>query len=169
MAEPIEIIIRKGQGGSGTGFGLSGMQPEGRNTKFGTEFDALKAKDASDSKRLNAMVAAFALAQTKRAISYGISQYGNQTGNYIRQAEMQFGMQVFSTVSGIIGATVGAAIINPMLAVPTALIAVGSTGISLGMEARTLQTNITKLDTYANIMQERSGNTFNNGSRGTDY
>lgn len=169
MAEPIEIIIRKGQGGSGTGFGLPGMQPEGRTTKFGTEFDDLKAKDAADSKRLNAMVAAFALAQTKRAISYGISQYGNQTGNYIKQAEIELAMNLGSRVMGIAGSIVGAAAINPMLAIPTAVIAIGGSAIDLGYQYRTLQTNITKLDTYANIMQERSGNTFNNGSRGTDY
>lgn len=176
MAEPIEIIIRKGTGGDATGFGLSGATPGGpsaaalkRGAGFGMEGQDLLKQSAADNKKIQAMVTAFALSNIKRAIAYDIAQMGNQTGAYIRQAEIELALGVGTKILGI-GTGIGAAaMVNPVLGVATAIISVGSEAISIGQQYRTLQTNIAKLNTYNNIMQERSGGTFSNGSRGTDY
>lgn len=169
MAEPIEIIIRKGTGGEGTGFGVPGAKSEetfGRNTKFGTE----GLEEDQGAKRFEKAAYAFALATLKRQISFSIGQYGNKTGNYITQSEMQLGIEIFNNVLGIGTATATGAIYG---GIPGAIagfaISAGSVAIGYSNQYQVLQTNITKLNTYANIMQERSGNTLNNNSRGTDY
>lgn len=170
MAEPIEIIIRKGTGGEGTGFGVPGANVSenfGRTTKFGTE--SLPEQNSDASKAEKAAIA-FALASLKREIGYSISQYGNMTGNYIAQAEIELNIQAVNNIASIIGSTiVGAKIGGGYGAI--AGFAIGATNIAVGYvnQWRTLQVNISKLDTYSNIMQERSGNANNNGSRGTDY
>jgi len=169
MAEPIEIIIRKGSGGEGTGFGIpnAGMNtPGGRSTAFGTEGGFLNEKQSGD-KALIAMKA-FALATLKKQIGYSIAQYGNMTGNYIQQAEIQLAMENINNISSLVGAgliglkTGGAAGAAVGIGIATANI-----GINYFNQFRTLMTNITKLDTYANIMQERSGGIYANDSRGT--
>ena len=176
MAEPIEIIIRKGTGGDATGFGIPGATPGGpsaaalkRGAGFGTEGQDLINKSNADSKKIVAMVSAFALSNIKRAIAYDISQMGNLHGNYIKQAEIELAISAISKASGIVMGSVSAGLINPGLGLATAVISVGSETVSAVQQYRTLQTNIAKLNTYSNIMQDRSGGTFANGSRGTDY
>ena len=172
MAEPIEIIIRKGSGGEGTGFGISGATPGGPS-RTGTDFGTEEAKflgQKTNADKAQAAAIAFGIATLKRQINYSISQYGNKTGNYIAQAEMELVMEGLNNALSIAGATalgfksggVAGAIIGA--AISTSSIAIGYYN-----QYRTLQTNIAKLDTYANIMQERSGNTYNNDSRGTIY
>ena len=177
MAEPIEIIIRKGTGGEGTGFGIPGATPGGpsaealsRGRGFGTEGQDLLNKSASDNKKIQAMVTAFALSNMKRAIAYDISQMGNLHGTYIAQAEVELAVSQVTKLIGI-GTSVATATAagGIGMGIATGVIAVGSEAISISQQYRTLKTNIAKLDTYNNIMQERSGGTFSNGSRGTDY
>lgn len=167
MAEPIEIIIRKGSGGEGTGFGVPGAnanESSGRGTKMFTE----GVDENQNLKRFTKAVVGFGLATLKRQITYSIGQYGNKTGNYIAQAEIQSGMEIFNNVLGIGTATIGGA---TMGGVPGAIagfvISAANVAIGYNNQYQTLQTNIAKLNTYANIMQERSGNTYNNDSRGT--
>lgn len=176
MAEPIEIIIRKGTGGDATGFGIPGATPGGpsaealsRGKGFGTEGQDLLNKSASDSKKIQAMITAYALSNMKRAISYDISQMGNLHGTYIAQAETELAVSYLMKGTAAIVSTAVAGAINPALGIATAVMAVGSEAVSIVQQARTLKTNIAKLDTYNNIMQERSGGTFSNGSRGTNY
>ena len=167
MAEPIEIIIRKGTGGESTGFGVSGAKIEetsGRTTKFGTE----GLEEDQGAKRFEKAAIGFALAALKRELNYSLSQYGNMTGNYIEQAEIELGLQMINNaitigVSAIAGLKYGG--VPGMIA--GAVISTGSIVQGYVQQYRTLQTNITKLNTYANIMQERSGNIYNNDSRGT--
>jgi len=170
MAEPIEIIIRKGTGGEGTGFGIPGVSVKevtGRTTGFGTE--SLPQQD-ENARRAEKAAIGFALAALKREISYSISQYGNMTGNYIQQAEIQLGMEMLNNVIAVGAGTIAGAKYGGIPgAVVGFAISAGSVATGYVNQWRTLQVNIAKLDTYANIMQERSGNSYNNGSRGTDY
>jgi len=169
MAEPIEIIIRKGSGGEGTGFGVPSMKESdysGRTTKMFTE----GLPDKTSGNKATAAATAFALATLKKAIGYSISQYGNQTGNYIAQSDMELTMSYINTGMGITGSIAAGAIAGGAYgAIIAGVIAVGSTAINIGFQAKTLQTNISKLNTYANIMAERSGNINNDNSRGTKY
>lgn len=169
MAEPIEIIIRKGTGGEGTGFGVPGANVSenyGRTTKFGTE----SLSEDQGANRAEKAAIAFALASLKREIGYSISQYGNMTGNYIAQAEIELNIQAINNIASIIGSTIVGAKVGGAYGAITGF-AIGATNIAVGYvnQWRTLQVNIAKLDTYSNIMQERSGNSYNNGSRGTNY
>ena len=171
-AEPIEIIIRKAGSNDTAGFGIGGgnvtQSPIGRNTTFGSEeSEFLKSQDNSGNKALAAAIA-FASASLKRSISFSISQYGNQTGNYITQKQTEFAIEQVNMLAGIgmsiaagfkVGGIWGAAIAGG--------ISIASTGISLNQQYKVLQMNISKLNTQANIMLERSGNSLNNGSRGT--
>lgn len=170
MAEPIEIIIRKGTGGDGSGFGIAGSNESKamRGLGFGKEAeDFLKKNEQSGNKMLAAATAA-ALATLKKSINYQISQYGNMTGNYIEQAEMQLTLSVVQDIGGVVGATAtGAMAGGPVGAVIGAVVGTTNLIVNKSFEYRTLQTNVAKLNTYANIMQERSGNMYNNGSRGT--
>lgn len=176
MAEPIEIIIRKGEGGTGTGFGIPGAELSSaalnRGSMFGKEGETfLKNNSQDDADRFNKSVIAFIIANTKRAINYGISQYGDMTGNYIQQAEFQLANEMLNNMLAIGGAFIGGTVKtgNPIIGAIAAGFTAGSIGVGYGFQYQSLQRNIQKLDTYSNIMQERSGNTYNNGSRGTEY
>lgn len=167
MAEPIEIIIRKGTGGEGTGFGIPGAGNNTPNNEKITQIKSSSQRDVEGDRALLAMKA-FALATLKKQIGYSISQYGNMTGSYIGQAEQELAMEMINNTLAIgmsayaglkIGGFAGAAI--------AAGIATANIGINYYNQYRTLQTNIAKLDTYANIMQERSGGVYANDSRGT--
>lgn len=167
MAEPIEIIIRKGTGGEGTGFGVPGAKSEetfGRNTKMFTE----NIENKSEVRKVQIAAISFAVATLKRQIGFSIGQYGNKTGNYIKQDEIQLGMEMFNNILGVAGATAGGFMYGnvPGMIIAGAISA-GSVAIGYSNQYQVLQTNIAKLNTYANIMQERSGNTYNNDSRGT--
>ena len=169
MAEPIEIIIRKGEGGEGTGFGIPSMpQASGRGTAFGTEESFLKEKTIGD--KYQAAAIAFGLATLKKAINYGISQYGNQTGNYISQSQTQALLDTGMTGLGIgMSFVTGTLVGGPVMGALMGGLALANSAINIGFQQRTLQINIDKLNTYSNIQRERSGNVYNNGSRGTDY
>lgn len=169
MAEPIEIIIRKGTGGEGTGFGVPGANVS--ENYGGTNF--------SEEKKSNNLVPAKALALSlyslgllKREISFGITQYNNMTGNYIKNAQIEVAMHFLNTaVNTVQSAVIGGIITggNPvgiMLGIASSVI---NEGINTTNQVISLYGNILKINTYANIMQERSGNVNNNGSRGTDY
>ena len=170
MAEPIEIIIRKGTGGIGTGFGEPAFNPKGRDTKFGTEAEDFLSKNKQDGDKAIAAVIAFGIASMKREINYSIAQYGNQTGNYIAQAEMQVAMEGVNNILSVALATAaGFKYGQAPGAIIGAAIATGNIAINYFNQYRTLQTNIAKLDTYANKMRERAGTISSNGSRGTDY
>lgn len=173
MAEPIEIIIRKGSGGEGTGFGIpsaspSGFSPEGRDTNFGKEMSNF-LKNGQSGDKMMAMTTALALSSLKKSINYGISQYGNITGNYIQQAQAQYTFGIVSSIAQMGVTTAMAGALNPALGVASAIVQVAGKTIDWGMQVNQLITSVTKLNTYANLMQERSGNSYNNGSRGTDY
>ena len=99
-----------------------------------------------------------------------IAQYGNQTGNYIAQAEMQVAMEGVNNILSVALATAaGFKYGQAPGAIIGAAIATGNIAINYFNQYRTLQTNIAKLDTYANKMRERAGTISSNGSRGTDY
>lgn len=168
MAEPIEIIIRKGSGGTGTGFGVAGADAKSaeRINPIGSE----TMPEDENVKRAEQAAIAFSLATLKRQINYEISQMGNRTGNYIAQAETELAMEMLGNVTTVAMATAAGAKYGGVPgAVAGFLISAGSIGIGYANQYRTLMNNIARLDTYANIMQDRSGNANNNGSRGTDY
>ena len=92
------------------------------------------------------------------------------TGNYIAQADIEMKINAITNAIGIGTATVmGGLHGGPLGAAVGFGISFGTSAINYNLQQRTLQTNIAKLDTYANIMRERSGNVDNNGSRGTEY
>lgn len=166
MAEPIEIIIRKGTGGEGTGFGIPGSYQagQGRTTAFGTE--GLPENKAAD--RIQSATIIFALNSLRKQLNYELSQYGNKTGNYINQASIELGMEYLNNIMSIgMSAFAGFKFGGVPGAISMGAISAVNIGINYSNQYRTLQTNIAKLNTYSNIMQERSGNTLNNDSRGT--
>lgn len=167
MAEPIEIIIRKGSGGEGTGFGVSGASGSGgRNTNFGNEADFLKQKTSGDAALKTA--AGIALGALKRSINYGISQYGNLTGNYIAQADMELQLSRANDALSLASITIaGAKMGGGWGAIVGFAVGVINLGINYGQQVATLNTNVSKLNTYANIMQDRANGIYSNESRGT--
>lgn len=169
MAEPIEIIIRKGTGGEGTGFGIPGAQLSEQATGRSTSNNFKDPINYSlTGKQMAKTAFGLGLIAVKRSINYGISQYGNMTGNYIQQAEIELGLEHLNNIS-VVGLSIyaGAKLGGPVGAVIGGVTAGFNIGLNYQAQYITLQTNIAKLNTYSNIMQERSGNTYNNDSRGT--
>lgn len=167
-AEPIEIIIRKGTGGTGTGFGIKGAE-QSSSALQNEENNGLQDLYKQYKRIRNFSLVNFAIGAAKRELNYQISQYGNRTGNYIQQSDMQMLMQGFNDISSIIGTGFGAGMITSNAAIGIIAAAIQTANITIGYvnQYRTLQTNISKINTYANIMLDRSGNSLSNESRGT--
>lgn len=133
MNEPIEIVIRKTQETS---------------TQPNTEEKNKKGKENSKQKAINT-----ALIQAgKQLASYGVSQYGNLTGNTIQQRQIDNALQIGSYIGQIaVGGWVGA------IAVATQLT---TQGINNFISTR-------KANQQAELLYERSGNITIDGGRGT--
>lgn len=133
MPEPIEIVIRKTQE-------TSTQTKEKKDTK---------GKEDTQRKAMNT-----ALIQAgKQLASYGLSQYGNLTGNTIRQRQIDNTLQIGSYVGQILaGGWVGA--------------------IAVGVQLTTSVINndiaTRKANQQAELLYQRSGNSTLNGGRGTN-
>lgn len=134
MAEPIEIVIRKTQETSTQG--------------QGTQQTSTKGKENTTQRAINtALVNA-----GKRLASYGISQYGNLTGNTIRQRQIDNALQIGSYVGQIaVGGWVGAIAVGVQLT---------TSGINNAIATR-------KANQQAELLYQRSGNITIDGGRGT--
>ena len=133
MPEPIEIVIRKTQ--------------EQSTEQVGEEKNK-KGKENTKQKAINS-----ALIQAgKQMASYGLSQYGNLTGNTIQQRQIDNALQVSSYVAQIaVGGWVGA------IAVATQIT---TNGISNLISTR-------RANQQAELLYQRSGNITIDGGRGT--
>jgi hypothetical protein len=134
MAEPIEIIIRKTQ--------------ETAQQEI-TATSGKKGKQNTKDKAINtALVNA-----GKRIASYGVSQYGNLTGNTIRQRQIDNALNIAGYVGEIaVGGWVGAISV--------------ATQVGLGAVGDAIATN--RANREAQMLYERSGNATINGGRGTN-
>lgn len=165
MAEPIEIIIRKGSGGEGTGFGIPGAKLseqaiDNHNNSKKSEKDTLSQK----------AIVMMGLNFLKREILFGINQYNNMTGNYINQMNIEIAMEHIGNIHTIATSFVGGLALtggNPIGGAVSALVAATGIAVNYGNKAIGIAGNIIKLNTYSNIMQERSGGVYANDSRGT--
>lgn len=134
MPEPIEIVIRKTQETS--------TQSSSKQKKD------TKGKEDIQRKAINTAL----ISAGKKIASYGVSQYGNLTGNTIRQRKIDDTLQVASYIGQIAaGGWVGA-------------IAVG---VQLTTSAINNETATRKANQQAELLYQRSGNITLNGGRGT--
>lgn len=143
MAQPIEIIIR--QGGHGSGDKKDKKKKDKKKKEFDTATHYL----------LNALQS-----NVKSIINYSISNYGNMTGNYIGQAQINASLEIASTLGtiGLATAKYGAfGFIGATLTV----------GVNKGLQVFSHYIDVQKANTQASFMRERSGNSLNNGSAGT--
>ena len=134
MPEPIEIVIRKTQESS-----TQGATTPQKETK---------GKENVQRKAINT-----ALIQAgKQLASYGLSQYGNLTGNTIRQRQMDDALQIGSYIGQIVaGGWVGAIAVGVQLT---------TSAINNSIVSR-------KANQQAELLYQRSGNITLNGGRGT--
>lgn len=133
MPEPIEIVIRKTQETS---------------TQPNNEAKSKKGKENTKQKAINAAL----VNAGKQIASYGISQYGNLTGNTIRQRQIDNALQVGSYIGQIIaGGWVGAI----------------SVGVQLTTQGINNAITTTKANQQAELLYQRSGNVTIDGGRGT--
>lgn len=135
MAEPIEIIIRKTQ--------------ETAQQEQVTTPSSKKGKESTKDKAINTAL----INAGKRIASYGISQYGNLTGNTIRQRQIDDALNIAGYVGEIaVGGWVGAISV--------------ATQVGLGAVGNAIATN--RANREAQLLYERSGNATINGGRGTN-
>lgn len=163
MAEPIEIIIKQGgTGGDGFGSGTGGAvgnKPSSAALSRGKglfqEEDNLVANAVVDAQIVSALIG-----QVKSSISFGISSYGNMTGDYVGQQRMNETLSIIGDLTTIGLATwkFGSA----------GLIASGIVvTVNKGMQIINWKTDVAKQNTEASFARERSGNSLNNRSAGT--
>lgn len=135
MAQPIEIVIRKTDETAQQTLG----QVEGKK----------KGKTSVKDGAVNTAL----INAGKQILSYGISQYGNVTGNTIKQRQMNDAINVAGYIATIsLGGTVG------VIAVATEL--------AINAVSNTIETN--KANREAELLYQRSGNATINGGRGTN-
>lgn len=136
MAEPIEIVIRK-------------TQETSQQSQVGATPSSDKGQESISKKAVNtALVNA-----GKQLASYGIAQYGNLTGNTIRQRQIDNALNVAGYIGQIaVGGWVGA------ISVATQLT---TNAISTIAEAN-------KTNRQAEMLYQRSGNATINGGRGAN-
>ena len=134
MPEPIEIVIRKTQ-------------------ETSTQETTKKKKDTKGKEDIQRKAINTALINAgKQLASYGVSQYGNLTGNTIRQRQIDDTLQIGSYIAQIVaGGWIGA-------------IAVG---VQLTTSAVNNATATRKANQQAELLYQRSGNITLNGGRGT--
>lgn len=135
MAEPIEIVIRKTQ--------------ETSSQSQTTKLDGARKGESTQTKIIGtALVNA-----GKSMASYGVSQYGNMTGNTIAQRNIDNALNLASYVGQIaVGGWVGA-------------IAVGTQLITQGINNTTATR---RANQEAELLYQRSGNITIDGGRGTN-
>lgn len=157
MAEPIEIIIRQGgQGGTGFGSGTGGAV----NGSSGASKDSKSENKTILKSIISNQYVGFVKNQVKSAIMYSLNNFGNMTGDYIGQTEIGQALSIVSDLSSVVmGAYVGGA--------PGAILAIGNIAFNKGQQMFNGYIEITKQNTQASYMRERSGNSLNNGSSGT--
>ena len=134
MEQPIEIVIRKTQ--------------ETATQVGGQTEQKAKGKESVKDKAVNTAL----INAGKQFASYGVSQYGNLTGNTIRQRQIDTAVNLAGYVGQIMtGGWIGA------IAVAT----------QIGIEAMNSAVERSKTNTQAQMLLERSGNATINGGRGT--
>lgn len=132
MEQPIEIVIRK-------------VDETAQQKKDGKK----KGKESVKDKAVNTAL----INAGKQIINYGISQYGNITGNTIKGRQMQDAVNIAGYIGEIAtGGWVG-------------VITVG-TQIGLNAVSNAVETN--KANRQAELLYQRSGNATINGGRGTN-
>ena len=168
MAEPIEIIIRQGGAGgslnygSGSGGSLgarrSGARMEAFNQLMGNDEPGsglLKNFTAIDKEIID-----YLKGNAKQAIMYGISQYGDMTGDYVGQRQIQNAISAAGDMIGIAMAGIRYGAVG--LAV-----ALSAKTVSTSMQLRSFIIDVKKQNIQAEFMRERAGSTLGSGSRGT--
>lgn len=137
MAEPIEIVIRK-------------TQETTQQNQVGTITPAKSSgKESATQKAVNTAL----IDAGKQLASYAVSQYGNLTGNTIRQRQIDTALNIAGYIGQIaVGGWVG------VIAVATQL---GISAMNNAIETR-------KTNLQAEMLLQRSGNATINGGRGTD-
>lgn len=136
MAEPIEIVIRKTQETSTQGVIAQGDDKTPRKDESTTQ-KAIKTALVSAGKNI---------------ASYGLSQYGNITGNTIAQRNIENAL----TIAGYVGQIVAGGWIGAI-----------AVGAQLTTQALTTSIATAKANQQAELLYQRSGNITIDGGRGT--
>jgi hypothetical protein len=136
MAEPIQIVIRKTQ--------ETAYQPQLSSTVSEQKSGKSATQKAVNTALVNA---------GKQIVSAGINQYGNLTGNTLRNKQLDNLTEVAGYIGQIIaGGWVGA------IAVAT----------QIGVQGISNYTQKQRSNQEAQLLYERSGNVTINGGRGTN-
>lgn len=101
-----------------------------------------------------------AISTGKQILNYGISNIGNFTGDYVKQAQIQQGVDIATDIAGI-----GIAFATNWVAGLVAVVGVATKGILSSVSAMQEQKHLEHNTSY---LIERSGNSTKNGSRTGD-
>ena len=169
MAEPIEIIIRQGgqngaglTGSFGGGVGVGSQNVSSRMGAFNQLMGNTSPGDGlfKNFDVVSKEIVDYLKGNVKQAISYSISQYGDMTGNYIGQRQIQNVMSVTGDMIGVVMAGV-------KLGAPGLAVAIAAKTVSASMQLRSFIIDVKKQNIQAEFMRERAGSTLGSGSRGT--
>lgn len=108
-----------------------------------------KGKQPKAVNNPNAVLGIVAINTAKTAISYGLSNYGNLTGDYITQDNIQSGLEVFSLAMMASMGPVG----------------IAAATMSVGLKAATRQLDVYNKNTQVNFLRQRVGMNESSGGR----
>lgn len=151
----IKISIRREQAEAPEASPIAGVAPQQAPTAA--------AAAGTDAKKMApvSIFATAAISKAKQAVSYGLSNVGSFTGNYVRQNRIDFAMDVFSHASTVAMGAIAGGWVGAILATATVAMNVG-----LREYSRVKQNEFNSLN--AMTTYERSGNQLFDGSRGTE-
>lgn len=115
-----------------------------------------------------AIVSAFShmiINDTKKIVSYSLSNVGQFTGNNLMQQEINRGLDILGDVASIgAGLATSISTLNPVPIIAS----IASVGIKYGTRAYSEYQEMRHAEYQTNLMVSRSGNSTMNGSRGTE-
>lgn len=129
-----------------------------------------KEQKALEKKRSSqiAIVSTFAnqmLNQAKQVITYSSSRYGDRTGDYVKQSQINNELEILNMVGSVAGGlATSVATSNPIPAIVTAI----STTIKVSQNLNDKYYASWKAEKERELLLARSGNATTNGSRGTE-
>lgn len=103
--------------------------------------------------------------QGKEMIRYSLSRYGDRTGDYVKQSNINESLEILGSISNIAGGFVtSVATMNPIPAIMSAI----STTIKISQNLNDKYYTSWKAEKDRQLLLARSGNGTTNGSRGTE-
>lgn len=160
MSNPIKIVISSGnQTGRSESIDSNNqfLDPMSKDADSGQTI----ARSAVAGQLIGAAVNA-----AKRTISYGLSMYGDYTGDYVKQAQIDNALEIGSTILGIGASIVGGAVVGgPVGAIVSGVVAVANTAVNEILKVNTYNLNLAKQNAVASFNSSRIGRILTDGNR----